>query len=207
MGLGGVLLALSAVQAVSQIGAGYAEKAEADANASAITSYAEGQANLIDIQKGIENKQYFKAKGIALSKGMAKTAGMGIMPQGSILAVMLDTQKEMSLDQAIGQYNFDQEKRYVKMEADFKAENLRMAGKNAVRAGWSNAFSTVLKGVSNYAMTKVMTPKNTTFDVSVKTPNYTPSLSTQASYFNKGGSLVYKPSLSNAYLSIGRGRL
>ena len=79
MGVGAVLLALTAVRAVSQIGQGYAEKAEANYNATLV----EGKAGLIDIQKDIENKQYIRAKDKALGTGMARTAKAGIMPQGS----------------------------------------------------------------------------------------------------------------------------
>lgn len=166
------MLALSAVQAVSQIGQGYAEKAEANLNATIV----EGKIGLIGVQKDIENEQYNRAKGQALSTGMAGAAAAGIKPTGSAMAVMLDTQRQMSLDQAIGQWNFDQEKQYVQSEADA----IRRGGDAAVKAGWTNAFSTMLKAGYNYGTykgfgsagtqrTQAGTVKDTTFD-SVYTP-------------------------------------
>lgn len=160
MGFSGVLLALSAVQAISQVSQGYAQKKESDLNATII----EGKAGLIDIQKGIEYGQYQRQKGSTLSEGMARTAGAGIKPTGSAMAVMLDTQKQMSLDQAIGQFNFDQEKRFTQAEASAE----RRRGAASVRSGYSNAFSTMLSAGSSYAMTSVGTKKDTTFDTVLK---------------------------------------
>ena len=160
MGFSAALLALSAVQAISQVGQGYAQKSEAYSNASLI----EGKAGLIDIQKGIEFEQYNRAKGEAMSEGVAHTAGAGLQFGGSKLAIALDTQKQLNLDQAIGQFNFDQEKRFTLAEADA----VRRGGDRAVKQGYSNAFSTMLRAGASYAMTSVGTVKNTTFDTSYK---------------------------------------
>lgn len=156
MGFSAALLALTAVNAISQINQGYAQEAEANLNATII----EGKAGLIDVQKGIENEQYNRAKHRALSTGMARTAGAGIKPTGSAMAVMLDVQKQISLDQAIGQFEYDQEKRFTYAEADAQ----RRKGAMAVREGYSGAFSTMLRGGSNYAMYRWGTGRNTTFD-------------------------------------------
>lgn len=167
MGFSAVLLALTAVQAISQVSEGYALRDESELNATII----EGKAGLIDIQKGIEYGQYQRAKGLSLSEGMARTGGAGIKPTGSAMAVMLDTQRQMSLDQAVGQFNFEQEKRYTRAEAGA----VRRGGARAVRAGYSNAFSTMLSGASKYAMYKGVsrltqegTVRDTTFDTVVK---------------------------------------
>lgn len=146
MGAGGALFALTAVQAVSQIGQGYAQKAEAKYNATLL----EGKAGLIDVQKDIENAQYNRLKGQAMSTSMANVAKAGIMPTGSAAAVMIETQKQIAIDQAIGQFNLDQQKRYTLAEA----EAIKRKGKQAVYSGFSNAFSTMLGGASQYAMYK-----------------------------------------------------
>lgn len=146
MSIGGVMLAMSAVQAVSQIGQGYAQQAENKLNATLL----EGKANLIDVQKGIEYRQYERLKAQTQATSMNRLAGSGLMPSGSPMAVMLDTQTQIGIDQAIGQFNLENEKRYTKAEADAQ----RRAGKRAVREGYTNAFSTMLQGVSNYAMYK-----------------------------------------------------
>lgn len=144
MSFGGVMLAMSAVQAVSQIGQGYAQQAENKLNATLL----EGKAGMIDVQKGIENTQYERLKGQTQATSMNRLAGSGLMPSGSPMAVMIDTQTQIGIDQAIGQFNLENEKRYTKAEADAQ----RRAGKRAVSAGYTNAFSTMLQGASNYMM-------------------------------------------------------
>ena len=146
MGLGGVILALSAVQAVSQIGQGYVQKAEANLNAVLL----QGKADLIDVQKGIESAQYNRLKGQYMSSSMANIAASGIRPSGSPMAVILDAQKQINLDQAIGQFNLEQQKRYTLAEAEAQ----KRAGKRAVTAGYTNAFSSLLSGMSSYATYK-----------------------------------------------------
>lgn len=146
MGFAGVMLAMSAVQGISQIGQGYAQKAENNLNATLL----EGKANLIDVQKGIESGQYERLKGQTQATSMNRLAGSGLMPSGSPMAVMIDTQTQIGIDQAIGQFNLENEKRYTKAEADAQ----RRAGKRAVSAGYTNAFSSMLSGATDYYMYK-----------------------------------------------------
>ena len=154
MGFGGVMLAMAGVQAVSQIGQGYAQKAEANYNATLL----EGKANLIEEQKQIESGQYERLKGRTMSTSIANIAKAGIMPTGSAAAVMLDAQTQMNIDQAIGQFNLEQQKQYTVAEAN----QVRRSGKASVYSGYSNAFSTMLSGASNYALYN----KKTSFDLS-----------------------------------------
>jgi hypothetical protein len=144
MGTGGAIFALTAAQAVSQISQGYAEKAEANYNANIMQQ----QAGMIDIQKDIEYGQYQRLKGRTMSTSMANVAKAGIMPQGSAMAVMVNTQAQIAIDQAIGQYNFNMEKNYKMAEADA----MRRRGKLSMQAGWSNGFTTALKGYAGYKM-------------------------------------------------------
>lgn len=160
MSLAGGIFALTAVQAVSQIGQGYAQKSESNFNASLL----EGKAGLIDVQKDIENSQYDRLKGQYMSKSVANIAKAGVGLQGSSLAVMLNAQTQISLDQTISGFNYDQQKNYTMAEASAQ----RRAGTAAVRSGYSNAFSSLLTGASNYAMYKV--PRNTTFDSNTVVP-------------------------------------
>lgn len=155
MGFGAAMLAMSAVQGISQIGQGYSQKAEANFNATLL----EGKKNLINEQESIEGGQYARLRSQYLSKSIANTAKAGIMPSGSALAVMLDTQTQINIDQAISKFNFEEEKNYTQAQANQQ----RRAGRQAVYSGYSNAFSTMLKGTSNYAFYKG-TGKNTTFD-------------------------------------------
>lgn len=153
MGFGGALLAMTAVQGVSQISQGYAQNAEAKFNATLLNN----KADQIDVQKDIEFGQYQRLKGQYMSKSVSNAAKSGIALQGSALAVMLDAQTQISIDQAIGQFNLEQEKNYTKAQADAQ----KRAGRQAVYSGYSNAFSTMLQGTSNYAMYKY---RDTTFD-------------------------------------------
>lgn len=146
MGFGATLLAMSAVQGISQISQGYAQKEEAKFNATLL----EGKANLIEAQKEVEFGQYQRLKGQYMSKSVANVAKSGTNLQGSSLAVMVEAQKQISIDQSIGQFNLEQEKRYTKSQAS----QVRRAGSQAVRSGYYNAFSSLLQGTSNYAMYK-----------------------------------------------------
>jgi hypothetical protein len=157
MGFSTALLALSSLQAVSQIGQGYVQKSEAKYNATLL----EGKASLIDVQKGIENRQYERLKARTLSTSLSRTAGAGIKPTGSAMAVMLDTQKQINLDQITGQFNLDQKKRYTLYEAG----SYRRSGKQAVKSGYMNAFSTMLSGGYRYGRSKnIFTPQGTVRD-------------------------------------------
>ena len=154
MGFGGALFALSVAQAVGSIAQGNALEAEGKANASLL----EGKKSMIGVQQGIEAGQYERAKGKTVSTSMANMAAMGIMPQGSSMAVLLDTVTQMNIDKAIGQFNFEQEKIYTQAEADAS----RRQGKAAKRAGYTNALTSVLSGAANYGMYKGWGTQNTT---------------------------------------------
>ena len=158
MGFSGALFAMSGAQAVSQIAQGYSQKAEANYNATLL----EGKAQQIELARDIENAQYDRLKGKYMSKAVSNIAASGIGMQGSAVAVMIDTQAQISIDQAIANFGHTQEKNYTIAEANAQ----RRAGKAAVRSGYTNAFSTLLTGASNYAMYKTPMKKDTTFDVS-----------------------------------------
>lgn len=161
MGFGGVMFAVAGAQAVSQISQGYAQKAENSFNA---RMYDE-KAKLIDVQSGIEDAQYEKLKGQYYSKSVSNIAKSGIGLQGSSLAVIINAQKNISIDQAISKFNSQQEKNYTKAQADAQ----RRAGKQAVYSGYSQGLSTMLQGASNYAQYKYK-PKDTTFDSNTSIP-------------------------------------
>lgn len=144
MSFGATMLAMTAVSAVSSINQGYAQKAEANYNATVLDE----QSKLIQVKKEIEAGQYQRLKGRTLSTSMANTAKMGVMPQGSALAAMINAQTQIEIDQAIGQFNLDQEKLYTQQQAS----QVRRSGDQAVRTGYTNAFSSLLRGASDYAL-------------------------------------------------------
>lgn len=185
MGFGGALFAVAGAQAVSQIASGYAQNSEAQANASMVedtgrynASLLQGKANLIDVQSDIEQGQYTRLKGQYASKSVANIAKQGIAPQGSAMAVMVNAQTQIGIDQAIAKFNSTTEKNYTIAEANdatrtasLQADALRRSGSASVRSGYSGALSSLLQGTSNYLMYKV--PKNTTFDYSTRLPSNT----------------------------------
>lgn len=156
MSVGGAIFAFTALQAVSQVSQGYAQKAEANFNASLL----EGQARLIDVQKDIEAGQYKRMGGQAVSTTIARTAGAGLGFSGSPAAVAVATLKQIEIDKAIGQFNLEQQKNYKMAEASAQ----RRAGKYAVQSGWTNALITGAQGFASYKLATTGMPKNTTFD-------------------------------------------
>ena len=146
MSFGAALLAMSAVSAITSIGQGYVKRSEANYAA----TVSDEQAKSIDVAKGIEYGQYQRLKGKYLSKSVAAIGGSGIGLGGSALAVALDTQTQINIDQAIGQFNYEQEKLYKKNEANA----YRRQGRSALSSSYTNAFSTMLMGGSQYAYYK-----------------------------------------------------
>lgn len=136
----------TATQAVNSIASGYAAKSEAKYNATVLRE----KGKLIDVQSDIENAQYERAKSTALGKSIVSVAGMGIAPQGSALAVMLDTQTQMGIDQAISRFNYNQQKNTALAEANTEIRR----GRAAVRSSYVVALTQAGKGASDYAMTK-----------------------------------------------------
>lgn len=162
MGISGAMFAMSAATAVSQISQGYAQKSEADYNASII----ENEAKLIKVQSEIEQGQYQRLKGEYLSKSTSVAAAQGITLQGSTVAAMIGTRRQIEIDQAIAKFNATMNVNYKKSEADA----YRRQGKAAVRSGYMNAFSSLLQGASSYAQQK-KAPQKSTFDYNTKTPS------------------------------------
>ena len=144
--MGWVGVAAAGVSAVMSIQQGQAAKREADLNAVMM----EGKAGLIDVQKDIEKGQYTRMAAQAMGTGMANIAASGIEAKGSPMAVMLETQKQIELDKAIGQFNLEQQKRYTIAEAN----QIRRQGKAAQTAGYTNALVSTLGGVEKYGTYK-----------------------------------------------------
>jgi len=183
MGFGGLIFAASAAMAVSQINQGYAQNAEAKANASMVedtgrynAALLENKAKIIDVQSDIEQGQYQRLKGQHMSKSTAIVAKQGGALQGSALAAILNTQRQINIDQSISKFNFEMDKNLTMAEAaeqrrsaGAQADALRRGGKAAKRAGYTNAFSSLLQGATTYYMYKKPV-KSTTFDYSTQTP-------------------------------------
>jgi len=146
MGVAGTMMALGAVQGVAAIGEGFSKRAEAKYNAAVF----ETKAKMIDIQKDIEFAQYERLKGQFMSTSVASIADSGIEMSGSAVAVMVEAQRQINIDQAIGQFNLNQEKSYALSQA----RQAKKAGKRAVMQGFTNALVSGIGTATNYQMYK-----------------------------------------------------
>lgn len=148
MGLSTIVMATSTFgQAYSQIQQGYAEKAQAKYNAETYIN----KAKQIDVQKNIDYAKYEQTKSDYYSKSISNISKSGIMPNGSSLAVILETQRRIGIDQAISQFNLQNERNYTIAQANDEVRQ----GRQAVYRGYSNAFSTIMKkaeDAAKYAM-------------------------------------------------------
>lgn len=124
----------------------------------------EQQAGMIGEQQRIEGEQYDRLISRTRSKGVARTAGAGLLLSGSPLAVMVDTETQQQLDKSIGQYNLEIEKRYAlsganryRQEGAYYREQGKRTNKAAIFQGYTNAFTGLLSTATNVSMMN-MTP-------------------------------------------------
>ena len=139
-------LIMSGFKASTELNKGTLEKAEAEYNARLYDIKAEN----IEVQKGIEFKQYEGLKRRYAGEITAGAAKSGLAFTGSPVAMLSSTLANIEMDKQIGQYNLEVEKRYTQSEA----ENLRMSGRLAEQRSRVNAFSTMLSGGFDYGMKK-----------------------------------------------------
>lgn len=165
VGLPALMLAGGAFQAVSQIQAGkqqaQAIERQAEYNAQV---YDQQAATITHKQKLLQHRDIREA---AQVRGAitAQTAGKGLMLSGSPMAILADTESEMALDRAIGQYNLELDKHYAKSGAMHYREQGRMDARSARRQGYMSAFSTALQAGSSYAMSSAnpLAPRQTVY--------------------------------------------
>lgn len=140
MGAAGAFMALSAVQGITSRGQGYAQSAEDKANASLYSQ----QAQLEQIQGNIQQGQLATKGGQILSTQTADAAAKGLMPTGSIAAVMLNSQTQIQTDMAISRFNTTMAVNRSNAQANAQVT----AGQLDVFSGYSSAFSDLLTGAS-----------------------------------------------------------
>ena len=143
MGFSGALLAMSAVQGITSIGQGYAQSAEDKYNAQIATN----QATAIQTQGQIQQGQLTRQGGKMMSTASAVAGAAGLEPTGSVAAVEVSNQTQIETDKAIAAYNTSM----GVYSATDRAKALRQQASQSVESGFTNAFSDVLTGVSNFA--------------------------------------------------------
>jgi hypothetical protein len=165
IGLGAVSAGLSVAQGYAQSDQLKRQGQEQNRQGQYNARIYEEQAGMVGEQARIEGEQYDRAISRAFGTGMARVAGSGLNPSGSNIAKMIDTETQMQMDKAVGQYNFAVQKRYALSGANYYRDtgNQAMitannAAKGAVFGGFTNAFTTMLStGLSVGLMN--MTPK------------------------------------------------
>jgi len=154
-----VMVGLGAVSAVQQVMGGFAAGEEADYNAAQTLSESrynasilEQQAGMIEDQKNLKLAQDKRVIRFTMGKTVSMTAGKGIELSGSPMAIMIDTQTQMEMDMAIGQYNLEVQKYGVlsQREATLRrgetiASQYRRAGDTARTAGVVGGLTTLFK--------------------------------------------------------------
>ena len=147
------IVGLGLITAGAQLGQGEAAAREAKYEGEYNATVYEQQAGMIDEQKKLEASQYDRAIRRARSTAISRTAGAGLELGGSPVAVMIDTETQLLLDQAIGQYNLEVRKTGALSSARYSRYSGKQGARAAKAAGYSNAFSTMLStGFTAYSM-------------------------------------------------------
>lgn len=160
MGLPAVLataaIAGGAYSAYNQKKAGSAQAKELGRVGEYNAQVYEQQANMILEQKKLQEYQTNRAIGRARGSMITATAGAGLNFSGSPMAIAIDNETQMLLDQAIGNYNLDVQRNYALSAA---RESRYAAGQQArlVRStANTNAFTTLLNsGFNAYKVGKL----------------------------------------------------
>ncbi len=143
MGFSGALLAMSAVQGITAIGKGFAQGAEDKYNAQIATN----QASALQVEGNITQGQITRQGGEMMARSTAVAGAAGLDPTGSVAAVMVNNQTQIETDKAIAAYNTT----VGINSATDRAKMFKQQANQDVSSGFTNAFSDMLTGVSNYA--------------------------------------------------------
>jgi len=145
------ILTIGVAQGVSEIAGGkYAENvaiAQSELTSVNAARLAQ-QAGFIEQMKQIQAARDDKAIRVTMGKTVSATVAKGIELSGSPAAIMVDTRAAMEMDKAIGQYNYDVEKRRLLTESkltSLEAESIRAGGRAAKAAGITSGLVTMSK--------------------------------------------------------------
>jgi ribosomal protein L13E len=142
------LVGLGVLQAGAQIYSGIAASREAKTQGEYNAQIYEQQAGMIEAQQGLEGYQYDRAIRKTRGTTIARTAKAGLLFSGSPVAVMVDTETQLLLDKAIGQYNLEVKKRYTQSGAAEYRRRGAIEARTALLAGYTNAFTSLLQTAS-----------------------------------------------------------
>ena len=134
------IAALGIMQAGQSIAGGIAQSTEAKYNA----KIKEQQAQMIGAAQNVEAMQYNRQIGRAASTSIQRTAKSGLAMSGSPMAKLLDTQTQMEMDKAIGQYNLEVQKRFALSEAEQYKKQSKLYMTQGITQGFTQLLTTGL---------------------------------------------------------------
>lgn len=114
----------------------------------------EQQAGMIQEQKKLQDYQFNRQAAKARGSQISRTAGAGLLLSGSPLAMMIDSETQMLLDQAVGNYNLDVQRNYALSAAKASRDQAYQNAKLARSTGYTNAFTTLMSLGTSAAMLK-----------------------------------------------------
>lgn len=144
------MLGLGAFQAVSQISASQQQAKAIQQQSEYNAQVYDQQASTITHKQKLEDYKYRRQGAIMRGAITAQTAGKGLLMSGSPLAILADSQSELELDRAIGNYNLELDKHYAKSGATHYRQQGRMDAALARKQGYLSAFSTLLSTGMSY---------------------------------------------------------
>lgn len=145
------VVASSTVSAISSYKSGKAGAASARRVGEFNARIYEQQASVIQKKKVIEANQYNRKAAQLRGQGVAHAASSGFQLSGSPLAMLIDNETNIQYDKAIGQYNLDVERNFLRSQAF----NARFSGaeqaKLSMATGKANMYSSIMKGAVSLA--------------------------------------------------------
>lgn len=140
----GILLAGGTASAAMSIGAGNAQAKNIKKQAEYNAQIYDQQAEMIRQKKKLSEYQFNRQAAAMRGAVVARTAGKGLLMGGSPLAILIDNESQMQLDQAVSNYNMDVESAYANSAASYTRQTGVQQSRAARFSGYSNAFSTLL---------------------------------------------------------------
>lgn len=112
----------------------------------------EQQAEMIKEKKKLNDVQFQRA--VVRSRGaiVSRTAGAGFTFGGSPMAIAIDNETQMRLDNAVDNYNLDVEANFARSGAIYQRATATQQVNLAKSTGNSNAFSTLMNTGSQFGM-------------------------------------------------------
>lgn len=141
-----------AFSAVSQAKSGRAQAKSLTKQGEYNAQIYEQQASMIQEQKKLQSSQFYRMAARTRGSIVSRTAGAGFDLGGSPLAILADSEGQMLMDQAVGNYNLDVDSNLARSGAGYSRGTAYEQARLAKSTGYTNAFSTVLNTGATFGM-------------------------------------------------------